>query len=170
MSFLDQASTTKAIPVTVLLPGFQARAALTVLGVLQTFVNDDQKGVFVLRQVALHGLEVGNPASSMELDSLFVPKDRCQVMAFDTTFPQEQVGLMPRVERMVAYTSHYAIEAEFHMGTDALPADLLDSARVMFLGVTNATFFPLFRSQAAVIQHAPLAFIYRRAVQMYHPA
>lgn len=170
MSFLDQASTTQAIPVTVLLPGFQARAALTVLGVLQTFVNDEQKGVFALQQVALHGLEVGNPASSMELDSLFVPKDQCQVMAFDTMFPRDQIGLMPHVERIVAYTSHYAIEAEFHMGADAQPSDLLDSVRVMFLGVTNATFFPLFRSQAAIIQHAPLAFVYRRGMRMFHPA
>jgi hypothetical protein len=139
-------------------------------GRLTTFVNDDQKGVFALQQVALHGLEVGNPASSMELDSLFVPKDRCQAIAFDTTFPQEQVGLMPRALRMVAYTSHYAIEAEFHVGAEDYPSDLLDSVRVMFLGVTNATFFPLFRSQAAIIPHAPVAFVYRRAVEMYHPA
>jgi hypothetical protein len=168
MGFLDQASTVKAMPVTVLLPGFQARCTLQVFGVVQTFINDEQKGVFPLRQVTLHGLEVGNPAVSMELDELHVPKDRCQAIAFETMLSQEQTGLMPRTERLVAYTSHYAIQGDFHMGADTQISDLIDSVRVNFLGVTNAQFFPLFRSQAAITPQAPLVYIYRKGVQMYH--
>lgn len=167
MSFLDQGSM-KAMPAIVLLPGFQARGTLQVLGMVQTFLNDEQKSVFGLKDVALHGLETGNPAASMQLESLFIPKERCQVVAFETTLSQEQTGLMPRVEQIAAYTSHFVIQGEFHMGADTVVGDVIDSVRVMFLGVTNAQFFPLFRPQAAMIQQAPLVYVYRKAVQMFH--
>jgi hypothetical protein len=170
MSFFEQASTLKAMPVTVLLPGFQVRCSLQVHGVVQVFLNDDQKSVFPLKQAAMYGLESGNPAASMQLDDLFVPKEQCHAIAFESMLPQEQTGLMPRTERIVVYTSHYAIQGDFHMGADTLVGELIDSVRVMFLGITDVQFFPLFRPQAALIQQAPLVYVYRRAVRMYHPA
>ena len=169
MGFLGQASTMKELPVTVLLPGFQARCTLPVLGMVQTFLNDDQRSVFSLKQATLHGMETGNPAVSMQLESLFAPKEHCQVIAFESMLPQEQTGLMPRVERIAVYTTHYVIQGDFHMGADNSVGDLLDSFRGFFLGATNVEFFPLFRSQAAIIPKAPLTFVYRRAVLMFHP-
>jgi hypothetical protein len=168
MGFSGQGSTTKALPVAVLMPGFQARCTLQVFGMVQTFINDEQKSVFPLKQVTLHGLEVGNPAVSMELDELVVAKDRCQALAFEAMLPQEQTGLMPRTERLVVYTSHYAIQGDFHMGMDTQISELIDSVRVMFLAATDAQFFPLFRSQAAIVPQAPLVYVHRRTVQMYH--
>jgi hypothetical protein len=81
---------------------------------------------------------------------------------------QEQTGLMPRSERLAVYTSHYAIQGDFHMGMDTQISDLIDSVRVIFLAATDAQFFPLFRSQAAIVPQSPLVYVYRAAVQMYH--
>jgi hypothetical protein len=168
MGFLDQVSTTTEMAVTVLLPGFQAQCALPVMGMTQTYLNDDQKGVFTLKSVRLFGLEGDNPAASMTLDQLFVRKDQCHAIAFSAMLPGEHSGLMPRTERVVVYTSHYAIQGDFHMGADALVSDFIESSRAQFVGATNAQIFPLFRSRAAVIQHAPLVYVHRTAARMHH--
>jgi hypothetical protein len=168
MSFLEPTSAVKSLPATLLLPSFQVRGTLPVLGVIQTFINDEQKAVFGLKGVSMHGLEVGNPATSMQLDELFVAKEYTHVLAFDQMLPQDQTGLMPRIMPLVAYTSHYAVQGDFHLGADTMAGEVLDSIRCAFLGVTNAQFFPLFQPQAAMIQQAPLVYLHCRAVRMYH--
>jgi hypothetical protein len=168
MGFLDQTSTIKAMPVTVLTPGFQARCTLQVLGVVQTFLNDEQRSVFPLKKVTLHGLQAGNPAVSMQLEDLYVSKGQCHAIAFETMLDQDQSGLMPHKERMAVYTSHYVIQGDFHLGVDNVVGDLVDSFRTFYLGATDVEFFPLFRSQAAMIQTAPLVYVYRTSVRMFH--
>ncbi|RPI97692.1 MAG: hypothetical protein EHM39_09115 [Chloroflexi bacterium] len=167
MGFMEHSST-KSLSATLLLPGFQARGTLIVLGMIQTFINDEQKGVFTLKGAELHGLENGNPATSMQLDELLISKDHCQVIAFDQMLPHDQTGLMPRTEQIVAYTSHYAIQGGFHMGTDTQVSEVMDAVRSTFLGITNVQFFPLFRPQAAMIQQAPLVYLHRKSVRMFH--
>jgi len=168
MGFLDQATTTRDIPVTVLLPGFQARCALQVYGMVQMFINDDQKAVFPLKNVTLHGLEAGNPAVSMNVGEVFVLKAQCHALVFDAMLSHEDTGLMARIERLVVYTSHYAIEGDFHLGKDIPVSDFIAGSRSQFVGATNVNIFPLFQPQAAVVQQAPLVFIHRQAVQMHH--
>ena len=168
MGFLGQTSNLKEMPVTVLMPGFQARCTLPVMGMVQTYLNDDQRGVFTLKDVTLHGLEAGNPAVSMQLESLFAPKEHCQAIAFEVLLDQDQSGLMAHTERMAVYTSHYVIQGDFHMGADNSVGDLVDAFRTFYLGATDVEFFPLFRSQAAVIQSAPLVYVFRKSVRMFH--
>jgi hypothetical protein len=168
MGFLDQATTTRDIPITVLLPGFQARCVLQVYGMVQMFINDDQKAVFPLREVTLHGLEAGNPAISMNVGEVFALKAQCHALVFDAMLSHEDTGLMARIERLVVYTSHYAIEGDFHLGKDIPVSDFIAGSRSQFVGATNVNFFPLFQPQAAVVQQAPLAFIHRQVVQMHH--
>lgn len=170
MSFFEQTSNLKEIPVTVLTPGFQARCLLPVFGVVQTFINDDQKGVFSLKEVTLHGLEASNPAASMTLNELYVRKNECHLIAFESKLSSEDAGMMPRAEQLVVYTSHYAIQAQFYMGSDALISDFIDSSRSQFIVITDVHVFPLFQPRAAVIQHAPVAFMHTKTVQMHHPA
>ena len=168
MGFLDQASTMKEIPAVVLTAGFQAHCTMEVLGILQTFLNDEQKAVFALKDVTLYGLEAGNPARSMTLDELYVRKDVCHLIAFEQSFPQEETGLMPRIEQLAVYTSHFAIQGGFHMGSDSPLADFMESSKSQYVGVTDLQVFPLFQAQTAVIQQSPLAFVYRDAGVLHH--
>lgn len=168
MSLMGQGSTQKEFPVTVLLPGYEARAILPVLGIVQMYLNDDQKAVLSLKQVGLYGLEVDNPAASMAVPELIVRKEHCHAIAFDRALEHEETGLMQRTERIAVYTSHYAIQGDFHMGSDALVVDFIASSRAMFIGVTDAHIFPLFQPQSDVVQQAPLLYIYRSAVLMHH--
>ncbi|MEB2288403.1 MAG: hypothetical protein OZ934_09855 [Anaerolineae bacterium] len=168
MNRLEHGSPQAQTYVTVLLRGFQARGQLAILGMLQTFLNDEQKDAFSLHGVMLYGLEPGNPARSMQLNGLFVHKNACQMIAFDTMLPHEQTGLLPRTERLAVYTSHYCIQGDFHMGADALLAEFIAGSRAQFVGASNVQVFPLFHPQAEMIQAAPLAFLHRSAVLMHH--
>jgi hypothetical protein len=168
MGFLGQTSNMRQTPVMVLMPGFQARCTLTSVGLMQTFINDEQKSVFSLQEVSLYGLERGNPAVSMTLPELHVRKDQVHALIFDSALSREESGLLPRTESLAAYTSHYVIQGQFHMGPEAYIADFIDVSKAMFLGVTNAYFFPLFASQSGVTPQAAMAFIHRNAILFHH--
>lgn len=167
---LDQSQAGTTIPATVLTAGFQAQCTFSVMGMLQTFLNDDQKGVFTLHDVTLFGLEQGNPARSITTRDLFIGKQQCHLIAFQEIMSQEQTGLMPRIERLAVYTSHYVIQGDFHMGSDARPSDFIDTSRSQFVAATDVHIFPLFPAQTQVIQHAPLAYLHRTQARMHHPA
>jgi hypothetical protein len=168
MSFFEQTSALKPMQATLLIPGYQLQGDLAVLGMLQTFLNDETKGTFTINNVTVHGLEPHNPAASMQIDELFVRKDQVLALAFAYEVSREETGLMPRTEKIAAYTSHYVVQGGFHMGADALVGDFIASSRAPFIGATDVTFFPLFHSRAAIIQSAPLAYVYAKAVRMHH--
>jgi hypothetical protein len=170
MGFFEQTSALKVKRATVLIPGYQLQGDLQVLGVIQTFLNSETKGVFTIKDVAVHGLEPHNPAASMQIEELYVRRDQVLSLVFTDAIQPDETGLMPRTEHLVAYTSHYAIQGDFHMGADAVVGDFISSSRAPFVGATNATIFPLFQPRAAIIQNAPLVYIYARAVRMHHEA
>lgn len=168
MSFFERSSPFKEFPATILLPGFQASGVLEVRGVLWVYINEERQQTLTLKQATVLGLEVGNPATSMALDELCVQTDRCQVLAFETAYSKEDTGLLPRIERLVAYTSHFAVQGDFHTGADTLLHDFIAASKSRFVACTSAFIFPLYEAQAAVIQRAPMAFVHRDAVWMYH--
>lgn len=168
MSFFEQTSAMREMVATLLTPGYQVRGDLQVLGMIQTFMNDETKGIFTVKNAQVHGLEPQNPAASMEIAELYVRRDQTLLLALDEEIPPEQTGLMPREEQIAAYTSHFVVQGSFHMGTDDLAGDFIASARSPFLGVTNVHIFPLFQSRAAVIQAAALVYVYARAIRMHH--
>src|SRR3972149_2925801 len=104
MGFLGQSSIAKPFPVTILAAGFQVRGTLQCIGLVQTFLNDEQKAVFSLLEVALYGVEKGNPAASITLPELHIRKDQCQVIAFESEMAREETGLLPRTEPLATYT------------------------------------------------------------------
>ncbi len=161
-------STTKDMPVTVLLAGFQARCTLPVIGAIQMFINDAQKLVITIKDATLNGLEVGNPAVSVAVPEVFIAKKACHLIGFEQMYSHDETGLMARGERLAVYTSHYVIQGTFHMGADALLADFMASNKAPFLGITDVDVFPLFQAQSAMVQHFPLAYIHQETALMHH--
>jgi len=168
MGFFDQGTATKTVTVTVLLPGFEVRAELQVIGMLQAFLNDEQRGGFTLLNASVYGLEAGNPATSMQVDELHVRKDQCHLLAFEEQFTKEETGLLMRVERLVVYTPYYAVQGNFHLMGAAVLSEFMASSHRQFLAATGATIFPLFRPQSPMIQQAALAFMHRDVAHMHH--
>ncbi len=168
MGFFEQTSTHKPKRATLLIPGYQLQGDLEVMGMIQTFLNDETKGTFTIKNVTVHGLEPHNPAASMQIKELYVRKDQVLALVFAEAISREEMGLMPRTETLATYTSHYVVQGDFHMGADALVGDFISSGRALFIGATHVTIFPLFQPRAAVIQSAPLAYVFAQAVWMHH--
>lgn len=168
MSFFEQTSAMKQMVATVLIPGYQIRGNLQVLGMIQTFMNDESKGVFTIKGAQVFGLESHNPAASMQIEEMYIRRDQVLALAFDQEFSHEETGLLPRTEQIAAYTSHYVVQGGFHLGTDDPVGDFVTSARAPFLGITPGAVFPLFQPRAAIIQQAPLIYVCAKAIRMYH--
>lgn len=169
MGIFDQSSLTKQNPATVLVPEFQIHCTLHSVGMMQTFLNDDLKPTLTLHEASMLGLRRGNPATSMSLPELYVRKDQCHALAFEQLFSQEETGLMPRVEPLVLYTSDYVLQGKVHLGTEDRLHDFIATGKSYFIGMTDVAIFPLFELQTAMIQQAPLVYVYRDAVRMHHP-
>lgn len=168
MGFFDQTSSRKAVRVTALLPGFQAQGELQVIGLLQIFLNDEQRDGFTLLNAMVHGLQADNPATSLQLDEVYLRKDTCQLVAFEDEFSKDESGLLMRSERLVVYTPHYAVQGHFHMGATAELSEFMAGSTRLFVAATDVTIFPLFRAPTALIRRAPLVFMHRDAAQMHH--
>jgi hypothetical protein len=169
MGFLDQVSNVKEYPLTVLMAGFQAQCQFETVGLVQTFINDEQRGVFTLNDVHLHAVDPGLSAINMALPELHILKEVCHVLAFEEMLSQDETGLMPRAERLAVYTSHYAIQANFHMGADSNISDFIETSRLLFIAATDAQIFPLFAPRSALVQQAPLVYVAQSQVRMHHP-
>ncbi len=169
MGFMDHQQG-KAIQVTLLTPGFQVQGTLHIMGLVQTFLNDETKMFFALNDVTMHALAAGNPATSVHVDEMYVRKTDCHAVIFPELLSREDSGLLPRSEPLAAYTSHYVIQGGFHMGADALLVDYFEVSRGILLGATDVSIFPLFQQQAALVQHAPLVYVSRKLVHTAHRA
>lgn len=168
MSYFNQSSVIRQNPATVLLPGFEVRCMLHSAGLMQTFLNDEIRPILTLYRAAVRGLERGNPAASMSLPELYARKVQCHAIAFEQMLSQEETGLLPRSEPLAIYTSHYAMQGKAHLGSEDRLHDFIASTKALFIGMTDVAFFPLFEPQTAMIQQAPLVFVYRDAVRMHH--
>jgi hypothetical protein len=168
MGLFQQSAFVKEFVVTMLCAEFQAQGTLKVLGSVQTFINDEQKSVFALFNTSLFGVERGNPATSTQIPELYIRKDRVQAIAFSIPLTREESGLLPRIEPLVAYTSHYAVQGNFHMGPENFIADFIDVAKAMFIGATEVSIFPLFQPQVAVVAEAPVVYMHRNMISLHH--
>lgn len=163
-------SNIRQIQATILMQGFQIHGMVDVYGPVAMFVNDDQRTVFTVQDVTVYGVQAGNPARSMHLSELYIPKREVHLITFEGSFTREDTMTLPRQEHLTVYTSHYALDAIYHVGQDVYLNDFVETFKSQFLTMTDANIFPLFEAQAAVLQQAELAFVHCNVVCMHHPA
>jgi hypothetical protein len=153
--------------VTVFTSAFQMRGTLQVLGVMQTFLNDDQKPTFTLHGAEVLGVSAANPVK-MNQREVIVTKRSIQCLLFDTMPPQGAMALLPRQEPLVVYVEGLAISARFYMGQDARLADFADSSMQQFLTAADLKLYPITQMRQGLVNAAPLGVIHKTAFRFYH--
>lgn len=156
--------------VAVLTPLFQIRGRLTVIGIFQTFLEDEQRPGISLQGTSVLGLNMGNPAAQMSQAEMFIVKREAHIIALEGVPPAGAITLPPRAESLIAYTPHFAIMGKFHMGADASLLDFVGSARSMYLPVSECRFYPMFQARPGIVGGASLALVHRSAIVTYHRA
>lgn len=155
-------------PVTLFTANFQARGALHSPGVLQTFLNDEQRPTLTFYNADVIGFEATNPAARVSVPELIARKVACQVIAFDRRPPSDQYTLLPHVEPAAMYTDQFLIEGNFHMGADARLADFADTALQQFIIASDARIYPLFQPRASLVGGAPVIAVHKATIRFYH--
>ncbi|MHB8627145.1 MAG: hypothetical protein ACYDBJ_22695 [Aggregatilineales bacterium] len=155
-------------PVTLFAANFQARGMVRSPGVLQTFLNDEQRSTLVVYNADVIGFEPTNPAARVSVPELIVRKVSCQIVAFDRRPPPDQYTLLPHTEPAAIYTDQFIVEGNFHMGADARLTDFADTSLQQFIVASDARIYPLFQPRAALVPGAPLIAVHKSAIRFYH--
>lgn len=154
--------------VTLFTSNFQARGVIRAPGVLQTFLNDEQRPTLVIYNADVLGFEPANPAARVIVSELIVRKPSCAILAFALRPPSDQLVLLPHAERAAVYTDQFIVEADFHMGADTRLIDFADSSLQQFVAAADAKIYPLFQPRAALVSAAPLVIMQKSAIRFYH--
>jgi hypothetical protein len=158
----------KEISISVLTDAFQAKGVMRAVGVIQTYLNDEQKSTISLYNAEAYGLRPENGATHIVQDELIIRKHKLQILAFDEMPAAGEITILQRAEEMAAYTDQFAIHCKFRMGPDALLVDFIDTALSQFIVATDLKIYPLFQPRIPLLASAPLALIQREAVRLYH--
>jgi len=154
--------------VTLFTSNFQARGVIRVPGVLQTFLNDEQRPTLVIFSAEMVGFEPTNPAARINVPELIVRKPGCTILAFDRRPSPDQIVLQPRAEATAIYTDQFMVEAVFYMGADTRLLDFADTSLQQFIVATDAKIYPLFQPRAPLVSSAPLVVVQKSAIRFYH--
>src|SRR5262245_60799986 len=88
---------------TVLTSTFQVRGKLHVLGVMQTFMNDEQKPTLSVYNADVIGLNVNNPAAHMTQPEVILNKRYTAIVALEAMPAQGQLSILARAEQLMMY-------------------------------------------------------------------
>lgn len=155
------------LDVTILTNLFQFKGKLPIMGVFQTFVNDDQRPTFTLNDFDALGVNANNPAAHLKQAEMFISKRICQIIAVSNV-PQGGLQLMPRSESLAMYTQNYSIIGKFHLGPDARLNDFAEVSLSQFIIASEVRIFPLFDARPGVIDASPIALVHKTAIMGYH--
>ncbi len=158
-----------AAKVAVFTSAFQLRGELHILGIMQTFLNDEQKPTLTVFGAEAIGLEASSPAR-LSQPEIIVNKRSVQVILFEAMPPQGAISLLPRTESLVVYLDRFALSGKFFMGQDARIQDFADASVQQFLVLSEAKMFPMFQARQGLATSAPLAVLHKSAIRMYHTA
>ena len=153
---------------TVLTSTFQVRGKLHVLGVLQTFMNDEQKPTLSVYNADVIGLNASNPAAHMTQPEVIITKRYASIVALEAMPPQGQLSILSRSEQLMMYTDSFVMSAKFHMGPDAHLADFTEASLQQFLLASDVKIYPLFQARPGLVQAAPIALIHKSQIRVYH--
>ena len=153
--------------VTVITSSFQVKGKLRILGMVGTFLNDDQKPTLVIYDAEMTQLEA-NSRIRVTKEEIVISKHAAQVVAFDETPLAGTIALLPRTETLAVYLDHYALSAKFYMGQDARINDFADASLQQYLIVGDIKFYPMFQAKPGLVQSAPMGVVHKTAIRMYH--
>jgi hypothetical protein len=155
---------------TVLTSTFQVRGKLHILGVMQTFVNDEQKPTLSVYNADVLGFDLTNPAARMTQPEVVINKRYASIIALESVPPQGQLSILTRIEQLMMYTDRFALAAKFHMGPDARLNDFTEASLQQFILASEVKIYPLFQARPGLVQAAPIALIHKSQIRLYHKA
>jgi len=139
------------------------------LGHLMDDLSDPSKTGFLMHDARIAPLVAGSSLGSFALKEVTATKADFHLVYLSDAEDREGLNLMKRKEPVIAYTSRFVVRGHFHMGGETRLRDFVDGITSTFLGISDATIYPLFEPSVDIPKSYPLLLINKNQIRLYHP-
>ncbi len=147
---------------------YRLRGGFQPVGPMLPYLNDRQRQYFQFKDSMLAAFDQDNPLGERPLPTLMVNNEN---IVYISVLDQEGIDaaqLLTARHRMIFYTLRFVIKGYVHMRMDEHPLESLNGSDKDFVGITEATLFPLQPVRHSPNMSSPLMFVNRRNVLFYH--
>jgi hypothetical protein len=138
-------------------------------GELITFINDDSKNYWLVREATVTPLLTTNPLGAFGMEEAILHKHEIVFFSLLSEENRATIRTLKIIERLIVYTPDFVIRANFHLGGEMRVRDLFDALTGRFVPTTQAQIFPLFTPKATITPTAEMLLINKRFISLYHP-
>ena len=155
------------IQVEAILDAYVLQADMQPRGELGVYLNDRNRGFIPFQNAELVPLYADRRVEKVRRGQFIVNKHNVAILSLLREDQADQVQLLSATRPVVLYTSHFAVNGQLHVNTEAPQEDLLSEMHD-YHGLTMATLYPLRELAAAPTSSVPMLFVRRQFVQAYH--
>jgi hypothetical protein len=139
------------------------------VGSFMNALNDADSICFAVNDATFEPLAARSMLRPVSVPEAVVNKhDILFICLLDDTL-QNELNMLKRVERLIAYTPAFALRGDFHLGAEAQTRDMVDAFRGQFQPVTDVTIFPLIETNVDISRQESLVIVNTHALSPYHP-
>jgi hypothetical protein len=155
------------IKIEAITPQFLYRGKLQPRGELFTFLNDRRFLTYHFMETAFHPLMDGYRINTIKPEVINVKWTNLIYIALVDEADMECAQLMQFGRPVTFYTRDLAIRGNLRVNPDSHENDLIDETR-SFLGVSDATIFPLHPLAVTPTQRVPMLALNWQQIESYH--
>ena len=138
-------------------------------GSFMNAINDEDNVCFAVNDATFQPLSAQSMLRPATVPEAVVRKhDILFICLLDDTL-QNELSMLKRVARVIAYTSVFALRGDFHLGAEAQTRDMVDTFRGQFQPLTDVTVFPLIETNVSIPRNESMIIVNTRAIPLYHP-
>jgi hypothetical protein len=155
-------------PAEVFTDDFSFRGKLEPFGQLIDTLNDPRRDCLVISEAVITPFEADNPLDAFAMPEMTLVVEKINFIALLNEEDRQSISLLPNKQYIIAYMSRFVFRAEFRLGGDMTPRDMLDTFTNRFLPVSEATIFPLFAPKVALNLEHSLLLVNKDHILSYH--
>jgi len=138
------------------------------IGPMVPFLNDMGRRFVQLQDAVVTAYDASNPLAKLRPSSVMLGKGEIVAVSILDPAGLEAAQLFAASHKMILYTSRFVIQGDLHMGAEDTPLDFLSDSNADFVGMTDATLYPLVSGQRQPQLKASLLLLNRRNILFYH--
>jgi hypothetical protein len=137
-------------------------------GDMLIYLNDNRYTVIRLDDAALYPVAEGVNIRGVRQPMMAITKETIQIVSVLDKADMAHLMLLSSKRPFVAYTSHYAVQGNLHVNTDARDDDIFDETKIFF-AMSDATIYPIYSGRHQPVAKVAAVMINQQQILAYHP-
>ena len=138
-------------------------------GSFMNAINEADNVCFAVNDATFQPLSAQSMLRPATVPEAVVNKHDILFICFSDDTLQNELNMLRRVERVIAYTPAFALRGDFHLGAEAQTRDMVDTFRGQFQPLTDVTIFPLIETNVSIPRNESMVIVNTLAIPLYHP-